>query len=74
MSGWENIPEEALAPRKAGAGAADELDATGFEDGQLAQLVDTYWPQVWLAMLAIVSVIGIWAAIGKLPNVPSWWP
>ena len=81
MSGWENVPEEAPSPRKpqttvsspAEPGAA-ATDASTVEDGELARLVNLYWPQAWLIMLTIVSLIGVWAAIGKLPNAPSWWP
>ena len=82
MSGWENVPEEApappVAPRKPKAAASEpdakSIDAAAIEDGEFARLVDMYWPQAWLAMLTIVSRISAWAAIGKLPNAPSWWP
>lgn len=82
MSGWENVPDEAskqpAAPRKRQAPAAVEPDATtvdaaAIEDGDFARFVDIYWPQAWLIMLTIVSLIAVWAAIGKLPNHPSWW-
>lgn len=49
-------------------------DAITFEDGEFVRLVEFYWPQAWMTMLSIVCVIAIWAAIGKLPNHPSWWP
>jgi hypothetical protein len=82
MSGWENVPKEAPSqprtPRRRRAAAAPEpaaaSDAAMIEDSRLAQLIDLYWPQVWLMMVMIVSLIGTWAAIGKLPNHPSWWP
>ena len=82
MSGWENIPDEApkqpRAPRKRGPAAveasAPSADEALVEDGEFARLVDLYWPQIRLMMLAIVSLIGVWAAIGKLPNHPSWLP
>jgi len=84
MSGWENVPEEAPKPpgpqRKRQAAAATAApqaaldDAATVEDSEFAQFVDMYWPQAWMMMLAIVSLIGIWAAIGKLPNHPSWLP
>jgi hypothetical protein len=81
MSGWENVPEEAAvappAPRKPKAAAQRDQassDAATLEDGELARLVDEYWPHAWLLMLSIVSAIGIWAAVGKLPNPPTWWP
>jgi hypothetical protein len=84
MSGWENVPEEApKPPRKRSAVAAAAAiaaepeaamsDVTA-EDGPLARLIDEYWPHAWLTMLTIVCAIAIWAAVGKLPNSPSWWP
>ena len=85
MSGWENVPDEApkqpRAPRKRQAAAAalaepdaKASDAMTAEDGEFARHVDLYWPQAWITMLTIVCLIATWAAIGKLPNHPSWWP
>jgi hypothetical protein len=82
MSGWENIPEDApkqpSAPRKprTAADAVGSPEATADEslvdDGELARLIDTYWPQVWLLMLTVVCLIGICKALAELPNAPSW--
>lgn len=83
-----DAPKQPGAPRKRGAAAATsvaaatttaattatESDDALVDDGRLAQLVDLYWPHAWIMMLITVCLIGIWAAIGKLPNHPSWWP
>ena len=85
MSGWENVPEEApkqpRGPRKRRGARTTPVeadaalsDAALIEDGRLAQLIDQYFPHAWMMMLIAVSLIGIWAAIGRLPNHPNWWP
>jgi hypothetical protein len=84
MSGWENVPDEAPSrppsrrKRRSGPSIAEpeatSSDVVLVEDGRFAQLVDLYWPHAWMTMLAIVCAIGVYSAIGKLPNHPSWWP
>jgi hypothetical protein len=80
MSGWENIPEETPAPpaksRQAKALAADVSaapPAPGTEpiaDGDWIRTAEWYFPALWLAMLAVVCFIGVYSAVGKLPNSP----
>jgi hypothetical protein len=84
VSGRKNVPDKAPSrptsqrKRRSGASAAEpeapSSDVVLVEDGRLAQLVNLYWPLAWMTMLTIVCAIGVWAAIGKLPNHPSWWP
>jgi hypothetical protein len=84
VSGWENVPDKAPSrppsrrKRRSDASIAEPVatssDIVLVEDGRFAQLVDLYWPYAWMTMLTIVCGIGVWAAIGKLPHHPSWWP
>jgi hypothetical protein len=80
MSGWENVSEETAAPparpRRAKAPAADvsaAAPAPGTEpiaDGDWIRTVEWYLPALWLAMLAVVCFVGVYSAVGKLPNSP----
>jgi hypothetical protein len=77
MSGWENIPKEtparkprrrAAAPNVAQAAPASEPDQ--ITEGDLLRTIEWYLPALWLAMLAVVCFIGVYSAVGKLPNSP----
>ncbi len=75
MSGWENVPEEkppAVAPSPAAtsdvAEAAPAEPKAPFEDGEMVRAVEWYFPALWIGMLAVCCFIGIYSAVGKLPN------
>jgi hypothetical protein len=80
MSGWENLPEEtpAAPPAASPAPAAmsdvtAEIQAPGtvlVTDGDLIRAAEWYFPALWIGMLAVVAFIGIYSAVGKLPNSP----
>jgi hypothetical protein len=81
MSGWENIPEKTppapAKPRRAKAPAADVSGAPPsppesepIADGDWIRIAEWYFPALWLAMLLIVCFIGVYSAVGKLPNSP----
>jgi hypothetical protein len=36
-------------------------------DGEVTQRLEAFFPLLWLAMLTVVSVIGIYNAVNKLP-------
>jgi hypothetical protein len=82
MSGWENIPEETPAPTPlpSPAVASDIVEAASapnpdlITDGELLRAAEWYFPAVWIGMLLVVCFIGVYSAVGKLPNHPSWWP
>lgn len=42
-------------------------DPRTVESGELSLKFEQYWPMVWLAMLTVVSVIGIYNAVRHLP-------
>ncbi len=78
MSGWENIPEETPAPTRlpSPAVASDVAEAVPapepdlITDGELLRAAEWYFPALWLAMLLVVCFIGVYSAVGKLPNSP----
>jgi hypothetical protein len=77
MSGWENIPEETPArtpPRPAAASdvaeAAPAPDPNLITDGELLRAIEWYFPALWLVLLLVVCFIGVYSAVGKLPNSP----
>ena len=78
MSGWENISKEAPAPKPTAspvvasdvAEAASAPDPDLISDGELLRVAEWYFPALWLAMLLVVCFIGVYSAVGKLPNSP----
>ncbi len=78
MSGWENIPEETPSPRPLPgsvvasdvAEAIPSLDSDLITDGEFLRAAEWYFPALWIGMLAVVALIGIYEAVGKLPNSP----
>jgi hypothetical protein len=77
MSGWENVPEETPAtPAPAPAAASGVAEAAPPDenvlvtDGDLIRAAEWYFPALWIGMLAVVAFIGIYSAVGKLPNSP----
>jgi hypothetical protein len=77
MSGWENLPEETPAPPPAAPAAASDVAEAAppgakelVTDGDLIRAAEWYFPALWIGMLAVVAFIGIYSAIGKLPNSP----
>ncbi|MEO8458319.1 MAG: hypothetical protein ABI559_10950 [Chloroflexota bacterium] len=79
--GWENLPKDApkgpapaARPRKrevpavALSAAVSETDT--IEDGEWISRIEYYFPQIWLGMLSILCALGIYCAVGKLPNAP----
>jgi hypothetical protein len=78
MSGWENIPEETPAPTPTASPAlasdvgeaAPAPDPDLITEGDLLRTAEWYFPVLWLAMLLVVCFIGVYSAVGKLPNSP----
>jgi hypothetical protein len=76
MSGWENIPKKTPAPTASPALAPDVAEAVPTPDpdlttdGKFLRAAEWYFPVLWLAMLLVVCFIGVYSAVGKLPNSP----
>ena len=70
MSGWENLPEETPAKPSAAPKAAPSDEEELIEDGDLIRAAEWYFPALWIGMLVVVSFIGVYSAVGKLPNSP----
>jgi hypothetical protein len=78
--GWENLPKDAPRapdaprPRKrdvpAAAATTAAVDTDTIEDGEWISRIEYYFPQIWLGMLSILCALGIYCAVGKLPNAP----
>jgi hypothetical protein len=59
------VPPEEF-PREAETDAS--LDPYAIEEGTLVGRAEELFPLAWLAMLTVVSVIGIYNAVSRLPN------
>jgi hypothetical protein len=77
MSGWENIPEETTAPPPPVPAAASDVaevvpapEPDLISEGDLLRTAEWYFPALWLAMLLVICFIGVYSAVGKLPNSP----
>jgi hypothetical protein len=66
MSGWENLPKK--TPKTPPAAPKDEAEL--IEDGDLIRAAEWYFPALWIGMLIVVAFIGVYSAVGKLPNSP----
>jgi hypothetical protein len=42
-------------------------DPRAVESGETVLTLERYWPMIWLAMLTVVSVIGIYNSVRHLP-------
>jgi hypothetical protein len=67
MSGWENLPKETPAATPSVA-PSDEGEL--IEDGDFIRAAEWYFPALWIGMLIVVAFIGVYSAVGKLPNSP----
>ena len=57
----------AAVPPPAPPPAAAAGDALAVESGPVVDLLEELFPLAWLGMLTVVSVIGIYSAVTKLP-------
>ena len=55
-----------MAPPTAAPGDAPN-DALAVESGDVVKRIEELFPLAWLGMLTVVSVIGIYSAVTKLP-------
>ena len=55
-----------MAPPAAAPGDAPN-DALAVESGDVVNRIEELFPLAWLGMLTVVSVIGIYSAVTKLP-------
>jgi hypothetical protein len=63
-------PAEAAAPPPQPPAPEDlppASDALSVESGPMIDVMEQAFPLIWLAMLTIVSVIGIYNAVSRLP-------
>ncbi len=70
MSGWENLPQETPSSPAAESGAAAPQPEEQVIDGDLLRAAEWYFPALWCGMLAVIAFIGVYSAVGKLPNHP----
>ncbi|MCH7810189.1 MAG: hypothetical protein IH863_06390 [Chloroflexi bacterium] len=57
----------AAVPPPAPPPAAAPNDALAVESGAVVNRIEELFPLVWLGMLTVVSVVGIYSAASKLP-------
>ncbi len=57
----------AAVPPPAPSPAAASGDALAVESGAVITRIEEFFPLVWLGMLTVVSVVGIYSAVTKLP-------
>ena len=57
----------AAVPPPAPQPAAAAGDALAVESGPVVDLLEELFPLAWLGMLTVVSVVGIYSAVTKLP-------
>ncbi len=60
------VPPPAAPPTAAPPTAAPD-DAPTVESGDVVNRIEELFPLIWLGMLTVVSVIGIYSAVAKLP-------
>ena len=62
----EALTHAAVPPPDAPPTAAPN-DALAVESGAVVNRIEALFPLVWIGMLTVVSVIGIYSAVTKLP-------